>query len=277
MRFRSLNAIIVSVVIVQNGLCQAFLVPLKDCWSCRDAGCQLQENSSIGMEEYEAARAKFESYLEDSSSEGSHSCTSTSYIKPLTANSKRIKEVELKLLSELAESDDVVDPLVNLWVGERADASQILRDMEEVGNCSPGLQKEEVQLRAMIERYGSYWVEPKSRLAVLLFTKGRYSEAIDWTWTVLEAKPWHFEAAQLMVVMLLREGHFVGALRVAKSYCLPQLNERTHHKRRKVWVQKKVRQAKEYLKQSAMVTISPIQEDSSVEELCSLEEDFCWQ
>jgi hypothetical protein len=212
--------------------------------------------------------------LNDSSSRGS---LSSSFIKPLTANSKRIKELELKLLSELADSDDVVDQLVDLWVGERADASQVLRDMEQVGSCSPGLQREEVQLRAMVERYGREWVEPMSRLAVLLFTKGQNSEAIDLTWKVLEAKPWHFEAAQLMVVMLLREGRSLEALRVAKTYCLPPLNKRTNHRRRKAWVQKKLWQAQEFLTRSRVATISAIQEDFSVEELCSVEEDFCWQ
>lgn len=260
------------MIFLHNLPCQSLLVRTIGLpWCHVHAGLKARPD---GMEGYEAARRDFESLFQESSPRSSHS---TPLNKPLTANSMRIKDVELKLLRQLADSDDVVDPLVDLWVGERADASQMLRNMEEVGNCSPGLQQEEGQLRAMIERYGIEWVEPMSRLAVLLFTKGRNTEAIDLAWKVLEAKPWHFEAGQLLVVMLLREGRYPEALKVARSYSLPPLNENTNHRRRKAWVEEKLWQANEFLTQARMVTVSAIKEDSSVEELCSLEEDFCWQ
>jgi hypothetical protein len=263
--------LIVLVIGLEGLQCQAFHVPNKGRSSNLDSRLQ---TSSNGMDGYEAAREAFETSFRDSSSRSS---LSSSFAKPLTANSKRIMELELKLLAQLADSDDVVDPLVDLWVGERADASHILRDMEEIGTCSPGLQREEGLLRDMVERYGLEWVEPMSRLALLLFTKGRNAEAIELTRKVLEIKPWHFEAGQLMVVMLLREEYYAEALKVARSYCLPSLNEHTNNRRRKAWVQEMTRRAQEILRQARMVTVYATQADSSLEDLCNLDVDFCWQ
>eukprot|EP00529_Nitzschia_sp_RCC80_P033702 CAMPEP_0113491140 /NCGR_PEP_ID=MMETSP0014_2-20120614/27404_1 /TAXON_ID=2857 /ORGANISM="Nitzschia sp." /LENGTH=211 /DNA_ID=CAMNT_0000384925 /DNA_START=22 /DNA_END=654 /DNA_ORIENTATION=+ /assembly_acc=CAM_ASM_000159 len=76
-------------------------------------------------------------------------------VKPLTASSRRLKEVELRLLQDLNDSNDTLEPLVELWSRERADAAEELKAMET--SCSPGLYKEERQLRQMIDRYGTDW------------------------------------------------------------------------------------------------------------------------
>jgi tetratricopeptide (TPR) repeat protein len=196
------------------------------------------------------------------------------FVKPLTTNTERLKVLELKLLAELEDTDDVVNPLVDLWLGERADAAEALREME-TATCSPGLYKEEEQLRDMIRRYGTEWVEPMSRLALLLFTKGRLSEAIETVRTVLEIKPWHFEAGTLLTVMLLRQGDFGGALQAARRYTLPNFNQHTNNKRRKLWVREKVQQAQELFRRAQMATISALQDD--VFEECPLEDEYCWQ
>jgi hypothetical protein len=61
--------------------------------------------------------------------------------KPLTASSKRLKEMELALLEVLMDLDDAVDLLVDLWMREPEDTAAALRQMEQ--HCSPGLVQEE--------------------------------------------------------------------------------------------------------------------------------------
>ncbi|KAL3895292.1 MAG: hypothetical protein SGARI_007494, partial [Bacillariaceae sp.] len=196
-----------------------------------------------------------------------------SCVKPLTASSKRFMEIELKLLMQLEVSDDVVDPLVELWTAERSDAARELQEME-LGDCSPGLVREEQQLRAMIQRYGMEWVEPMSRLAVLLFTKGRTTEAMDLVRKVLEIKPWHFEAGQLFVIMLLREGQYKSALRAARSYMLPNFNDHTDSRRRKRWVREKVIQAQGLFQQALEATTIAVHADLTDE--CQVDDPYCW-
>jgi hypothetical protein len=196
------------------------------------------------------------------------------FVKPLTSSSKRLMELELELLKKLEESDDVVDPLVELWTAERADAAKDLQEME-LGNCSPGLVQEEARLRAMIQRYGSEWVEPMSRLAVLLFTKGRLVEAIGLIRNVLQVKPWHFEAGQLLVIILLRNGEYASAIRAARVYTLPDLNENTQNRRRMRWVNEKVAQAQEILRHAVEATSIAVLPDVTSE--CPVDEPYCWQ
>lgn len=232
-----------------------------------------------GMEEFETARQEFEKLMISSSKEQQEATSATQQRKHsdktlLTASSKRLKELELKLLKQLEDSDDVVDLLVELWTAERADAAKDLQEME-LGHCSPGLVQEESQLRSMIERYGSEWIEPMSRLAVLLFTKGRLMEAMDLTRSVLQAKPWHFEAGQLLVVMLLRVGDYASAIQAARVYTLPNLKESTQNRRRKRWVGKKVQQAQEMLRDALEATTIAVHPDVTSE--CPVDEPYCWQ
>jgi hypothetical protein len=228
------------------------------------------------MGEFEMARQEFENLMTIGSdySASAPSTPPSNNVKPLTANSQRLKKMEIELLVALTDSDDAIDPLVELWESERADSVQELRAME-VGTCSPGLFHEEEQLRAMIQRYEKDWVEPMSRLALLLFTKGRLEEAIDLTRQVLDVKPWHFEAGQLLVVMLLRKSDYKGAVHAARTYSLPALNDNTNNKRRAAWVEQKVRQAQEMFRQAQAATVAAAQDDP-IEE-CPLEEEFCWQ
>lgn len=227
-----------------------------------------------GMEEFENARQEFEKLMTTSPRSSTATASMQDKKKPLTASTKRLMELELKLLKQLDDSDEVVDPLVELWTAERADAAKDLQEME-LGNCSPGLVREEAQLRAMIERYGSEWVEPMSRLAVLLFTKGRLMEAMDLIRKVLIVKPWHFEAGQLLVVMLLRNGDYTSAIKAARSYTLPELNEHTQNRRRKKWVNEKVKLAQEMLRGALEATTTAIHPDVTTE--CPVDEPFCWQ
>jgi hypothetical protein len=183
------------------------------------------------------------------------------------------------LLQGLVDSDDPLDPLVDLWMKERADAADQLKAMET--SCSPGLRKEEEQLRQMIDQYGTDWTEPMSRFALLLFTKGSRAaleESKSLCRTVMSVKPWHFETSQLLVAILLRQGDFQQALKTTRIYCLPPLNERTDNKRRRQWVQNNLTMAREEFYRAHMATVI-VRQDDAAEDLCSLETEgeFCWQ
>jgi hypothetical protein len=232
-------------------------------------GCSKEE----GMGEFEAACQEFERLIMASDFKAPR-LNKIHTVKPLTASSRRLMELELSLLKKLEESDDVVDPLVELWIAERSDAAKDLREME-LGNCSPGLFREEAQLRSMIQRYGSEWVEPMSRLAVLLFTKGHLVEAMSLVRNVLQVKPWHFEAGQLLVVLLLRKGDFAGAMKAARVYTLPEFNENTQNRRRVRWVKEKVAQAQEILREALEAKSAAVH--PSVTSECPVDEPYCWQ
>lgn len=214
-----------------------------------------------GMEDFEDARESFDA-------------TMNNYMKPLTAGTKRSKEVELKLLEHLEKSDEVIDPLVDLWTSERQDAAPVLRAMEE--SCSPGLKIEEAELRNMINCFGKEWAEPMARLALVLFTKRNYDEAEFWGRRALEVKPWHFEAGRLLVTVYLRQEKFAEALLAARKHMLPSFNSRTQNKRRKLWVEQVTRQARQLLEEAEAAAALRIRDDQ-LEECPVVEgEQFCW-
>jgi len=128
----------------------------------------------------------------------------------LTSTKHQLLQTEVELLRHLVESDDALDALVDLWAREREDSSVTLISMEE--HCSDGLREEEAALRKMMENYGNDWVEPQARLALLLFVRGMYDEAIHLSQSVLSIKPWHFETAQLLVVLYLRQNNWIRKL-----------------------------------------------------------------
>ena len=191
----------------------------------------------------------------------------------LTAHRERIQEMELHLLDSLEDSDDGIDTLVDLWIGERGeDASYALHQMEL--HCSKGLVLEEKMLRSLIERHGDEWAEPMSRLAVLLFTRGQYEEATHWCYQALKVKPWHFETGQLLVALQLRQEDLVMAVRAAREYGLPELNDSTDHKRRRAWVAKNRAILQERLQKSRRATEDIHHDDFFSDEECLGE--YCW-
>ena len=199
----------------------------------------------------------------------------------LTASIERIKEMEIEMLNSLENSDDAIDPIVDLWTKERphSHAAQQLIDMETY--CSPGLLKEEKALRTMIDEYAdSGWIEPQSRLAVLLFIKGRYEESAELCQYVLHEKPWHFEIGRLLVVIYLRMDMFGIALQVARHYMLPELNDNTSNRRRKQWVNAATSVAKEQLQEARKDAVLAVH-TNPVDE-CSLDNTVnanaaCWE
>jgi hypothetical protein len=105
----------------------------------------------------------------------------------------------MELLESLKDSDKAVDYLVTMWMVERgAGPHQRLQAMEQI--CSDGLVVEEATLRNMIQDYGMDWPEPMSRLAAILYFKGKSDESMVWANRVLAVKPWHLEAVQFSIV-----------------------------------------------------------------------------
>lgn len=219
-------------------------------------------------DEVEAARQAFERlHLDDSTG------TLRPGPLPMTSNVQRLRRMELTLLEALADSDQAIDPLVELWIRERQDAAEALHHMISSRFRVPDLDHEEAILRQMIDDYGpDGWVEPHGRLAVLLFTRGEYMETIDLCDYVLYAKPWHFEVAQLLAITFLRVGDFETALRVTRHCVLPPLH---HPKRRKRWVDKMTKFARERLQDAEMISVTATLDGLVIEE-CPVEED-CWQ
>jgi hypothetical protein len=144
-------------------------------------------------------------------------------------------------------------------------------------NCSPGLVQEEQVFRNMIDYYQTDWVKPMSRLALVLFTKGKYDEATHWCEVVLAVRAWHFEVAQLLIVVQLCQQDFGQALLTTRRYALPALKETTEHKRCQTWVQRATTKAKEKL-QRAQVATAVATLDEQLEECPSGEDNvYCWE
>ena len=170
----------------------------------------------------------------------------------LTSSGRKRRQVELELLESLQDDDEAVEELMMLWLCERdAAATQRLQSMEQ--KCSDGLVEEEAYLRQLVADYGvEEWVEPASRLACLLFYKGRTQESHDLCQKVLQHKPWHFEALHLNLLNALifhsadADGSKVLLWRAARK-TLPPLNYRTNHRRRRAWVKRAMEQARESL------------------------------
>jgi len=176
---------------------------------------------------------------------------------------ERLRTTELQLLQALDKSDDALQPLVELWIKEKAGegASKVLHQMMMNDVC-PDIRQEEKALRKLVQdcdqeqerlnrlpfysphhhHPASVWVEPHARLAVLLFSKQEYDEAMALCDYVLFIKPWHFEIANLFRVALLRVGNKPMAIRVTRDLCLPPLH---HMKRRTKWIAKMTQLAKE--------------------------------
>jgi hypothetical protein len=167
-------------------------------------------------------------------------------VGPSLHHTERMQEIECQLLLSLQDSNEAIDLLVDLWRNEGGPQhAERLERMEE--SCSVGLFREEEELRSMIEEFRHRWAEPMVRLALLLFTRGDYEGASRWCQSALNQKPWHVEAAQLLLVVYLRRGDYAQAVRLARHQTLPDLRASTNHQRRTAWVQRQSRLAEERL------------------------------
>jgi len=201
-----------------------------------DADKTCDEEDVDFLEHLEKARESFESLV------AKPHLFNDSHTASLTAASRKRRETEIDLLESLRDADDAVDDLVALWMQEKGKSqANYLQEMEK--SCSDGLLKEEELLRNMIEDSHNEWAEPISRLAAILFYKGRSVESKEHADFVLQnIKPWHFECAQLQVMNCLRLGLRKEVFQYARM-ALPRLNDKTNNSARNQWVDSALRAA----------------------------------
>jgi hypothetical protein len=195
-----------------------------------------------------------------------HTASSTSIPAPeppffLTHTALRRRQVEIRLLERLEYSDAAVDELMNVWIYEKPSAGQ--KAIDTILSLETHCESLEYTINTLRRLCGDGlhhqdWAELHNRLALVLALAGRTKEAAACVETVLQLKPWHFEAQHLQVLLALQQhrqqqqqrqwspnhqGHHptisVPAIRAARA-SLPPLSQ---PQRRRRWVQTAVQQA----------------------------------
>jgi tetratricopeptide (TPR) repeat protein len=176
---------------------------------------------------------------------------------PLTSAERDRRRVELKLLEDLASSDDAFSRLLDLWASEKgAQAQERLEQADEFLTAGQVIASEQMLLR-LIDEYGVYhWVEPLNRLATVYFQQGRFQESYQLCKAVLKLKPWHVGTLEGIVEVCLRLGDRDKA-RDWASRGLPKLIASTSfppfpssgpaNPQRAIWVHAAIKQAQEAL------------------------------
>jgi hypothetical protein len=218
----------------------------------------------------------------------------------LTETGRHRRQLEMDLIASLADSDDAVDELVHLWIYETGDleAAVCIIHMEE--SCSVGLVSEVQDLQSLVAQYPA-WAEPRVRLAFVLYYKGHLEESRVAALEALECKPWHFEAVELLIMMALRQKDMVQASYWARRCALPNLRTvvgsssssssssssadntaaaatppaGVFHKRRRVWVERALRDAELQWQDAERVTQEVYRESYAVEP--SFANEQVWQ
>ena len=166
----------------------------------------------------------------------------------LTSGTRKRLELEIELLASLADSDEAIPHLMNLWVHECPSAAADIDKLQYLDRLSPA--KAETMLRAMVQQYPD-WPEPAARLALLIglnhnkpHQKQRAGEeALYYMDQVMIRKPWHFEVQHMQVLLSLQHHNLPRAIRAARV----RLPPRTQPQRRAHWVKTAVAAAKEQL------------------------------
>jgi len=168
----------------------------------------------------------------------------------LSEAGRTLREVEMKLLESLADSDAGLEELVHLWTTER-EAIAAMDIMNMQSKCSEGLMQEEERLIHMARKHPG-WAEPMALLATLLYHKGpeHLDRSAKTAHSVLELKPWHFEALNLMVNISHRQNKQAEA-EDWKRRALPPLDQREN---RKAWVEWALGQARAILDEAEHTT-----------------------
>jgi hypothetical protein len=180
----------------------------------------------------------------------------------LTHTALRRRQIEIRLLERLEQSDAAVDELMNVWIYEKPSAGQ--KAIDTILSLETHCESLEYTIATLRRLCGGDshdihqdWAELHNRLALVLALAGRTMEAAACVEKVLQLKPWHFEAQHLQVLLALqqhsqqqqqwgpnyhhRRHHTISvpAIRAARA-SLPPLSQ---PKRRRRWVQTAVRQA----------------------------------
>jgi hypothetical protein len=195
-----------------------------------------------------------------------HQTASTTVPPPepffLTHTALRRRQVEIRLLERLEQSDAAVDELMNVWIYEKPSAGQ--KAIDTILSLETHCESLEYTISTLRRLCGGNddhqdWAELHNRLALVLALAGRTMEAAACVQKVLQLKPWHFEAQHLQVLLALQQhsqqqqqqrqwspnhhGHHptisIPAIRAARV-SLPPLSQ---PQRRRRWVQTAVQQA----------------------------------
>jgi tetratricopeptide (TPR) repeat protein len=228
----------------------------------------------------EQARISFESIFQQATAAASaEKCqplgmffsSSTSQQPILTTGARRRRQLEMDLVASLSDSDEAADILVNMWMYETGDheAAAVMAAMQE--SCSQGLVREEEDLLAIIAQSPT-WAEPKVRLAFVYYFQDRFEDSSAMAKKAIEFKPWHFEAARLLVLLsgrqlMMGQTNSAQGLLEAHKRALPTLrpnlsdgeayaggNEKMVLKRRQQWVDRALNQAGEQLEEAEKAT-----------------------
>ena len=128
--------------------------------------------------------------------------SSSSPCKPLTAMQVDRRQAEIHLLTQLLESNDVVDDLWHLWLHEQGlEGAASMRQVEECLTTPMQWPKAETTMIQLIQQFETSWAEPINRLATLYYMQGRMEESEQLCLVVLSIKPWHFGALSGLVMV----------------------------------------------------------------------------
>lgn len=194
------------------------------------------------LQDMEEARRQFESMMGPLLFQNLYNDSNTNMSNvPLTSAARRRRQVEIHLLQSLNNSDDALDELMSLWIHEcpcLTASTALVKLMES--ECSFG-SAEETLRKILSDCPAAIWPEPAARLALLLFLQGQYRESQEYTDAVLSAKPWHFEALQLQVLLKLVMSSVdqAGAVVAARAGLPPVQQPR----KRAAWIKRAVSQA----------------------------------
>lgn len=158
---------------------------------------------------------------------------------PTTVGKRRRQALELQLLESLADSDEAVDVLMDLWIHECPGEHKAIRAIQRL---ETKLDENDVQVLQRVcesqmndDTTPVQWVEPFLRLAMYYAAVGHYSQSDEYIQIVLSHKPWHFEALYLQLCVSLRTDS--ANLYASARSCLPPLSRPNH---RRQWVDRQV-------------------------------------
>jgi len=130
--------------------------------------------------------------------------TTESLPRPQTSIARDRRRTEARLVDSLNNDPAAVANLWEFWITERGKANaNTLRQADGYISERANWAKGEDLLRTLIMDEPE-WVEPKNRLATLLYMKGMVHESATLCECILVQKPWHFGALSGIVLCYSR-------------------------------------------------------------------------
>lgn len=167
---------------------------------------------------------------------------------PLTTIERERRDMEIRLLTDLAKGDEALTDLWNHWFQERGPkaAARLWKTEEMIAEGPHRYNDAERILRRLLDDFGVHWVEPISRLATLHLMQGRLKEAEELYMIVLAVKPWHIGGLSGIVMALAGQKKNQDATTWAARR-LPAFTPGGHNHRRIIWSQKAAKAAQDAL------------------------------